>query len=310
MTELQFHKWDPSTIREYSSILFTGGRRTGKSFCMRDIMWHIKDRVYDATIFSGTIDPDHRWEKYTPSSLVHYCLEEFDEEGMMRSIKIQEKRKRLAEKYDAACPPTLMLFEDVGHLTPDVFKNKAMKSMVFNGRWARSYCFMAIQYLMDLKKGMRGSMDYAIFTMEQNASIRRAIYEQFGGIFPTFGEFETVFLELTKDKRVIVFDCRATSYKIEECVFWYKAQDRGFFHMGHPDVWARVKGRFDDDDDESDPEGEEERRKAIMERTRGVKGAKFEVKLLGDDGGEWGEDGEWKENADKKKKSSKPKKSR
>ena len=265
---VKIHKFDPRTIREYASILFAGGRRTGKSFVMRDFLWFLRHKIYDAIIFSGTIDEDHPWERYTPQRLVHPCLEEFPIEITKKAIKNQERRKVLAKKYNAKCPPSVMVFEDVEHLQPPIWNNQSMRSLVFNGRWSKEYCFVAFQYIMEVKMSMRGSFDYAVFAMENSPAVRERIWKQFGGIFPTFAEFESVFFECTKNFRVMVIDCRARSYNLEDCVFWYKAKDRGTFKLGHPDVWSQ---KVDNSSEDSD--AEKKRHKALYGRTRSGRGA-------------------------------------
>ena len=159
-TEIKVKKFHPERqIPEYASVLFAGGRRTGKSFCGRDFLWHLRHKVYDCKVYSGTIDPSHRWESYTRKSLVHYCLEEFDEANMLKDLRMQEKRKRIAEKYKVECPPTLLVFEDIGHLTPSIWKSKPMMACIYNGRWKRSYCFLLLQYLIELRKGYATSRE-------------------------------------------------------------------------------------------------------------------------------------------------------
>ena len=69
--------------------------------------------------------------------------------------------------------------------------------------------------------------------------MRERIWKQFAGVFPTLELFEAAFIELTKDYRAMVIDMRVRSYKIEDCVFWYRAnKDLGRFRVGHPDTWV------------------------------------------------------------------------
>ena len=93
---------------------------------------------------------------------------------------------------------------------------------------------------MEVKMEMRGSFDYAVFTMDNSQAVRERIWKQFAGVFKTFDAFDAAFMELTKDYRVMVLDLRARSYNIEDCVFWYRADPNlGRFKMGHPDVWIQ-----------------------------------------------------------------------
>ena len=71
--ELNIKKFDPHTMRPYSTVLFAGGRRTGKSSLMRDIIGSISRRFYDMHVFTGTIEDDHPWTDMTPAKYVHIC---------------------------------------------------------------------------------------------------------------------------------------------------------------------------------------------------------------------------------------------
>ena len=235
---IKFHKFDPSTIRDYASILFAGGKRTGKSSVMREFMYHIRDRVYDCNVWSGTYDEEHPWEWYTPKQMVHMCLEEFDKETLAVALATQEQRKKLSRRYGATCPPSLCVFEDLEFLKPSIWVNQSTRGVIFNGRWCKEFFFVAYQYVMEVKMEMRGSFDYAVFTMDNSQACRERIWKQFAGVFKTFDAFDAAFMELTKNFRVMVLDLRARSYNIEDCVFWYKADpDLRRFKMGHPDVW-------------------------------------------------------------------------
>ena len=79
--------------------------------------------------------------------------------------------------------------------------------------------------------------DYAVFTMCPVSAVRERIWKQYAGIFPTFQEFEAAFVQCTTDHSCMVIDCRATSYKVEDTVFHYKAADKGFFQIGVPEAW-------------------------------------------------------------------------
>ena len=240
----KFKRFDPSTMRDFSSVLFAGGKRTGKSMLMREFMWYLKDRVYDGHVFSGNYDDAHPWEWYTPKQLVHYCMEEFDESKLKEVLRVQEERKNMAARYSSDCPPSLLVFEDLEFLKPSIWNNQSTRALIFNGRWVRLFCFVAYQYVMEVKMEMRGSFDYVVFTMDNSRAVRERIWKQFGGVFPEFDLFEAAFMELTKDYRAMVIDMRARSYEIEDCVFWYKADPNlGRFEIGHPDVWAVVPAR-------------------------------------------------------------------
>lgn len=235
-----FKKFDPNTmIRDKSRILFAGGSGTGKSVVMRAFMNALKHRVYDCHIWSGSYDEEHPWEWNTPKQMVHYCMKEFDKEGLNAMLNGQLERKKLAEQYGAVCPLSMCVLEDLEFLKPSIWIDQETRGVMFNGRWYKLFFFVAYQYVMEVKMEIRGSFDYAVFTMEAARPVRERIWKQFAAVFPSFEEFEAAFIELTQDYRVMVVDLRARSYNVTDRVFWYKADPTlQHFRMGHPDVWA------------------------------------------------------------------------
>lgn len=235
--EYGLRPFDPGAIRDYSSMIVCGGRRTGKSFCMRDIVYHLRKRVYDCYVFSGTRDEEHPWEKYTPEKYVTYVQADFPNDDLQAKLDNQKVRKEIAESHGVKCPPSLIIFEDLEFLSKPMWKHQSIREVFLNGRWDKTFAIAAVQYLNRIELSVRSMMDYAVFMMENNASVRDRIWKQFCGILPTMQEFETVFMQCTEEHKCLVVDCRSTSYKVDEMLFWYKASDRGFYHIGVPDVW-------------------------------------------------------------------------
>jgi len=232
--------FDPRSIRDYSTILFAGGRRTGKSFCARDILFWLKDRIYDAYVYSGTHDEDHPWEKFTPPKYVKYVKQDFPNDDLQAALDKQDTRKEIAKKHNIKgdnCPPTLFMFEDLEFLKKSMWKHQAIREVCFNGRWKKCFALAAVQYIMEIDMPVRSMFDYAFFTMCPVQAVRERIWKQYAGIFPTFDEFEAAFVQCTANHGCMVIDCRATTYKIEDTVFHFTAADRGFFQLGVDDVW-------------------------------------------------------------------------
>lgn len=273
---VRLKKFDPEKIRPCSTILFAGPRRTGKSFLMRDIMYNLRKRVYDATVLTGTIDEDHLWTNHTPEPYVHFCQEDFPKDVLDHSLARQDRRKALASKLGVWCPPSMFVFEDLEYLTPTIWKQQGIKSLMLNGRWKKTFVLIAVQYLMSAKMELRGMFDYAFFCFENNQAVRERIYKQFANICPSFPEFELLFFDCTKNRRVMVVDCRANSYKLEDVIFWYKAKDRGSFKVGVPDVWKRTYA-------ESDSEAQKERSRRLARLKKKHDSEYAAIELLDDE---------------------------
>ena len=166
-------------------------------------------------------------------------MDEFDKDSLQKMLNTQVERKKLADQFGATCPLSMCVLEDLEFLQPSIWANQQTRGVIFNGRWYKLFFFVAYQYVMEVKMAMRGSFDYAVFTMEAARPVRERIWKQFAAVFGTYEEFEAAFIELTQDYRVMVVDLRSRSYNVTDRIFWYRADPSlGAFKMGHPDVWA------------------------------------------------------------------------
>ena len=92
---------------------------------------------------------------------------------------------------------------------------------------------------------------------------------------------------------------------------WYKAKDRGYFHVGHPDIWSSRFAHEGDSEGEEDSDKEEkaERLKAQKALPYGRKGSTvpLSVKLMDENTrGGWDADGVWDYDVDDSSPSSTP----
>ncbi len=232
-----FKPWDLSTIRDFSTIVVAGARRSGKSYAARDIVHSLRSRVYDMYVYSGTKDPEHPWEEYTPAKYVQYVETVFPDDHLLGVLRNQDTRQEISQKHGVDCPATMLMFEDLEFLKKSMWKNQSIRTVMFNGRWKRCFALAAIQYIMEIDMAVRGMFDYAIFTACSNASVRKRIYIQYAGVFKTWREFEAAFAYCTNDHGLMVVDCRCTSSNPNDAIFHYKAKDNGKFRVGVGEVW-------------------------------------------------------------------------
>jgi hypothetical protein len=86
---------------------------------------------------------------------------------------------------------------------------------------------------------LRGNVDYVFILRENMVSNRRRIYEQFAGIFPTFEFFCQIMDQCTENYECLVIHNGSKSNKLEDCVFWYKAESHPEFKIGCRDLWVK-----------------------------------------------------------------------
>ena len=117
--------------------------------------------------------------------------------------------------------------------------DKYIRSLFMNGRHYGLLYVLAVQYVMGIPPVLRGQVDYVFILRENQVSARRRIYEQFAGIFPTFELFCQIMDQCTENFECLVIHNGSKTNRLEDCVFWYKAQPRPDFKIGSREHWIR-----------------------------------------------------------------------
>jgi len=128
----------------------------------------------------------------------------------------------------------------------------------FNGRHLKITLILCVQYLIDLPVALRANIDY-VFALKENV-YREKLFKNFFPMAGNLSTFNALMDELTKDYGAIVLDNTANSSKINECIFWYRANiGRKPFKLGHAATWGFSKNRLkpDDDDEEDTAKGKQ-----------------------------------------------------
>ena len=94
-----------------------------------------------------------------------------------------------------------------------------------------------MQYPLGIPPALRTNIDYVFLLRENNARNRKVIYENYAGMFPTQRAFEQVMDQCTENHECLVIANNALSNKLEDQVFWYKADTHDAFRVGAPEFW-------------------------------------------------------------------------
>lgn len=97
---------------------------------------------------------------------------------------------------------------------------------------------------------LRTNTDFIFILRENIINNRKKLYEQYAGMFPTFDMFSSTMDQCTENYECLVIDNTIQSNKIEDQIFWYKAEPHSEFKMGPPEIWAYSEQNYNDDDDE------------------------------------------------------------
>jgi len=237
---LRLSKFNMNMIPDDGVILMIGRRGTGKSWLIKDLMWH-KRNMPVGTVISGTEGANAFYSTIVPSLLVH---DEFSSDIIGNSLKRQKAiMKQINKDKEVRGASTLdrrafVVMDDCMYDTKWIH-DRNIRDLFMNGRHYGLLYIIALQYVLGIPPVLRGQVDYVFILRENQVSARKKIYEQFAGIFPSFELFCQIMDQCTEDYECLVIHNGSKTNKIEDCVFWYKAELRPDFKIGSRELWVR-----------------------------------------------------------------------
>lgn len=257
---INLKKFNMNMIRDDEVIVFIGRRRTGKSFLIRDLLYNHQD-IPVGTVISGTEGANEFFSSIMPPIFIH---REYKPEIMANFMKRQKKvveqmKKEEKENGFTNIDPRAFLILDDCLYDQSWVKNTDVRAFFMNGRHYKMMFMITMQYVLGIPPNLRTNIDYVFILRENYTSNRKRIFEQFAGMFPSFEIFCQVMDQCTENYECLVIHNNATSNKLEDQVFWYKAETHPDFQIGSPAIWAynneKYKAFDDDDEDELDLTG-------------------------------------------------------
>ena len=104
-------------------------------------------------------------------------------------------------------------------------KDKNVRSLFMNGRHFKILFMITMQYALGIPPNLRTNIDYVFILRENYVSNRKRLYEHYAGMFPNFEMFCQVMDQCTENYECLVINNNAKSNKLEDQVWWYKAED-------------------------------------------------------------------------------------
>ena len=250
---LKLQRFDMSKIEDDKVVVFIGKRETGKSFLVKDLLYHHQDMPV-GTVISGTEGANSFYSKLMPASFIHG---EYHESKISNYLKRQQMvTKKWKSQIDSTGssnidPRGFLILDDCLYDSSWV-RSKDVRSLFMNGRHYKSMFIITMQYALGIPPNLRTNIDYVFLLRENIVRNRKQLYEQYAGMFPEFNQFSTVMDQCTENYECLVIHNNAKSNKLEDQVFWYKAAPHDDFQLGHPTFWKHHNTFFDPDHDQHD----------------------------------------------------------
>lgn len=252
LLEFNIRQFDMSQIGDNKVIIFIGKRHTGKSVLVLDYLYHNQD-IPMGTCVSPTDEYNKTFAGKIPEMFIH---EDFTPELLEKFVhrqKIITKRKENDNEYRGVDHRAFLIFDDCLYDAKNWVNDKNVRFIFMNGRHVGITFLLTMQYLLGIPPNLRANVDYIFVCKETKTTIKRKLYDYYAGMFPTFEMFNQVLNECTKDYGCLVIDNTTTSDKLEDQVFWYRADltHLNKFKLCDEMFWeAPVKNEIYDDKDE------------------------------------------------------------
>ena len=252
---LELKKFDMSMISDDKVVVFIGKRETGKSFLVKDMLYHHQD-IPVGTVISGTEGANAFYSNMMPSIFIHGDYKpELIQNVLKRQKKVITQIKKEKEEYGTCnIDPRAFLILDDCLYDKSWINNKYIRSLFMNGRHYKMMFVITMQYSLGIPPNLRTNVDFVFILRENYVSNRKRLYEQYAGMFPHFDIFCQVMDQCTENYECLVINNNAKSNKLEDQVFWYKAEPHDDFQLGAPQFWQFHEENFNPNFDNSDDE--------------------------------------------------------
>ena len=242
-------------------VVLIGRRDTGKSFLVRDLLYYHQD-IPIGTVISGTEAGNGFFAEHVPKLFIHDEYNSAIIENILKRQKTvlkQIKKELEAYKRTNIDPRAFVILDDCLYDNKWT-KDKLMRLLFMNGRHWKIMLIITMQYPLGIPPNLRTNIDYVFILREPYIANRKRIWENYAGMFPTFESFCQVMDQCTENFECLVINNNAKSNKLQDQIFWYKAQNHGGFKLGSKEFWELSKDiDSDDEDDVYDPNSMQKR---------------------------------------------------
>jgi len=247
---LQLKKFSMINTPEDAVCIFIGRRRTGKSTLVRDLLFHHKTLPL-GTVISGTEESNDFYKKIVPPLFIHGAYSPVIIQNYVNRQKLimQKIMKEQAERGQSRIDPRSFLILDDCLYDDTWIRDLNIRYLFLNGRWVKVFFLITLQYPLGVPPILRTNVDYVFILREPYMSNRRRIFENYGSAFPSFEFFCQVMDQCTQNYECLVISNNTQSNKIEDIIFWYKAELHGDFRIGAPEFWSHSAQHYRDQEE-------------------------------------------------------------
>ena len=255
-TELELSKFNMQQVsfrpdeNKGPVVVLIGRRDTGKSYIVRDLLFHHQD-IPIGTVISGTEAGNGFYSEHIPKLFIH---DEYNtaiiENILKRQRQVLKQIKREIESYKKSNidPRAFVILDDCLY-DASWTRDKMMRLLFMNGRHWKIMLIITMQYPLGIPPNLRTNIDFVFILREPYIKNRRIIHENYAGMFPTFESFSQIMDQCTENYECLVINNNSKSNKLQDQIFWYRAEPHGSFKLGSKEFWELSKNINSDDEE-------------------------------------------------------------
>jgi hypothetical protein len=247
MTEISLKKFDINEIKHDKVVVFIGKRDTGKSFLVRDLLFH-HNSIPVGQVISGTEAANEFYSSIVPKVFIHG---EYKAEIISNILKRQKLAIEKMKQNNNIDPRAFLILDDCLYDNTWI-KNPDVRSVFMNGRHYKLLFILTMQYALGIPPNLRTNIDYVFILRENYVSNRKRLFEHYAGMFPSFEMFCQVMDQCTENYECLVINNNAKSNKLVDQVFWYKAEPHANFRIGAPQFWKYSEENYSNNNTTND----------------------------------------------------------
>lgn len=228
--------------RKSPMMVVIGKKDTGKSFLVRDILFQTQQYFPVGTVISATEIANEFFQNMVPSKLIHDKYKpEIVQNVIRRQAGIKQKRnddKKARGGSSNIDPRAFLILDDCLYDAKSWINEESTRFVFMNGRHIDLMTIITMQYPLGITPNLRTNVDFVFILRENILGNRRRIYENYAGMFPTFEMFCDFMDQCTENYECLVICNNVSSNRLEDQVFWYKADDHPPFRLCDSSLWA------------------------------------------------------------------------
>jgi hypothetical protein len=239
-------------------------RNTGKTTLVKDILYRHRKKFTKGILMSGTTESSQDFNGIFPDIFIYNKYQQERADTFWKQQKFIVKKRGNNNPKNMACFVIDDCMQDKKWVS-----SETIADIFMNGRHFDLLFIVAMQYCMGILPSLRSCVDYVFILRENSFSNKKKLFEHYCSVFPDFKMFCKVLDALTVNYQCIVVKQRKnTSSKIEDNIFWYKAEEHPHFRIGIPAMWQYHDIRYNKnyEDDLQDENNQDKHRAVIKDR--------------------------------------------